>query len=455
MTLYQNNNVNRLLASTQNTTIIWDRLAEMTDLYGHRITGSKALEDSIDWIQKQAKKDGLTTYTQKVTADYWQRNEESLVYHSPTRGDVKLNFLGLGRSIGTPKHGITAEVITVVSKDDLKQKGEKGELSEKIVLCNFPWTGYGAASNIRQNCAFLSEKYGAVAALVRAATPFSINTPHTGVMRESKIPGAVVTYEDAQMLTRIQERARKSDNINCNIYKKPKLTLKMGATLKKGKAKTRNLILEIKGSEKPNEIVIVSGHIDSWDVGVGAMDDAAGAFIGWEVLRQISNLNIKPRRTIRAIFWVNEEAGTAGGEAYYKENINNLDNHILAMESDSGTFEPYGFYFAGNKEATAIFSSIGKDLLGHTTFGNVVESDDSDEDISPLCARGIPSASLYSKAANNSTLSYFTFHHSAGDRMEVLKPEQLAKNAAMTAGFIYSVADLKEALPKTIVPESN
>ncbi|KAI9297984.1 Zn-dependent exopeptidase [Neoconidiobolus thromboides FSU 785] len=447
---YLKDNVNRLLASTQNNTIIWDRLAEMTDLYGHRITGSKALEDSIDWIQKQARKDGLIAYTQNVTADYWKRNEESLVYHSPTRGDVKLNFLGLGRSVGTPKDGITAEVVTVVSKDDLKEKGEKGELKKKIVLCNFAWTGYGAASNIRQNCASLSENYGAVAALVRAATPFSIDTPHTGAMKEAKIPGAVVTVEDAQMLTRIQKRAKENGNHKCNIYKEPKLTLKMGATLEKGKAKTRNLILEIKGSEKSNEIVILSGHIDSWDVGVGAMDDAAGAFIGWEVLRQIVNLGLKPRRTLRAIFWTNEEAGIAGGKTYYQENINNLENHVLAMESDSGAFEPYGFAFSGNSEATAIFTSIGKELLGHTTFGGV-----KDADISYLCSRGIPCASLSSKTENNSTLSYFTFHHTAGDRMEVLKPEQLARNAAMTGGFIYAVADLKETLPKTIVPESN
>ncbi|KAI9297954.1 Zn-dependent exopeptidase [Neoconidiobolus thromboides FSU 785] len=458
---YLKPNVHTLVkALDNNSTFIWDRLAEMTDLYGHRITGSKGLEDSIKWIVKNLKQDGIDVHTEPTKADYWVRGEESLILHTPTRGDVKLEILGLGRSVGTPEKGITGEVVSISSWEELKEVGEKGGLRNKIVLCNFRWTSYGKGSTARQKCAVTSEPYGAIAALVRSVTPFSLNTPHTGAMSRSKIPGASVTVEDAEYLVRLEKRAKTATTENKAIFKPPVVTLKMKACTRKNKAIIRNVIAEIKGREKPNEVLILSGHIDSWDVGVGALDDGAGAFIAWEALRQIAKLPQRPRRTIRAIFWTNEEAGSAGGLDYFERNKNKLEDHILAFESDYGTFSPYGLGFDGLPEARAILKQIGSELLNHTTFGNVLEGANGTTDVDPLCESGIPCAGITTTdhifnikpdSPDYHNSGYFVYHHTKGDRMEALNPSELNRCSAAAASYIYAIAELKETLPKKIV----
>ena len=216
----------------------------------------------------------------------------------------------------------------------IRQKG-------KIVLFNVPFTTYGKTVQYRYGGASAAAKAGAIASLVRSIGPFSMNTPHTGGMYYEegikKIPHAAITLEDAKMFQRIQDRGGKVT-----------VKLKMdGHFIPDGWS--RNVIGELPGSEFPEEVVVMGGHIDSWDVGQGAMDDGGGCVAAWEALRIIKELGLKPKRTIRVVMWTNEENGTRGGNAYRDNHMDNLKNHILAIESDGGVFSPEGFGFTGSE----------------------------------------------------------------------------------------------------------
>ncbi|KAG0348780.1 hypothetical protein BGZ54_004534, partial [Gamsiella multidivaricata] len=304
--------IDKLVAGSLESSIVWDRLAEMTDTYGNRIVGSEALEKSIDWIVEKVKGDGLDVTTEEVVVDYWQRNEESLYFLSPTRGPVKLHMLGLGFSVPTPPEhdkngGLEAEVVVASSKAEFDQLAEAGSVKGRIVLFNKPFESYGADVTYRGNAAVWAQEYGAVAVLVRSIGPLSLQTPHTGNSYPGKIPAASVSIEDAELLARVYERHQK-DPEQFPDWPKVRLSMKAETALKS--KVSRNIIVELKGRETPDEVVVVGGHIDSWDVGSGAVDDGAGCFIAWETLRQLSRLDRPPRRTVRAVFWTSEENGS-------------------------------------------------------------------------------------------------------------------------------------------------
>lgn len=262
----------------------------------------------------------------------------------------KLEMLGLGGSIGTPSGGIIAEAIVVNSFEELDSVN--ASVKGKIVVYNQEYVSYGATVKFRQFGAVNAAKYGAVASLIRSITPFSMNTPHTGWQdyddNVRKIPTACITAEDAHYLRRVQDRNQKIViRLRMEAQNLPDVI-------------SRNVVAEIKGRERPKKFVVVSGHIDSWDVGEGAMDDGGGFMIAWNSLAILKQLKLRPRRTLRSILWTAEEEGLLGAAEYVKNHEYEIDNLNFAMESDGGTFEPVGLDFFGSDSAACIMQEIVK-----------------------------------------------------------------------------------------------
>lgn len=412
----------------------YERLAELCDTFGPRFSGSQNLEDAIDWILEEMKQDGLyNVHGEEVTVPHWVRGKEAAELIEPHRKN--LNMLGLGGSIATPRTGIRAEVLVVKNFDELEARKE--EAKGKIVLFNAPFTTYGETVQYRYRGAPAAAKAGAVASLIRSVGPYSMDTPHTGVMAYEenvrKIPHAAITVEDAMMLQRIQDRGQK-------IVVKLQMSAKMLPD-----AISRNVVAEIRGSEKPEEVVVIGGHIDSWDVGQGAMDDAGGCVVAWDALNVINNLGLKPKRTIRCVMWTNEENGLGGAKAYRDAHMNELDNHVLAVESDAGVFAPKGFGFSGSPEGLKIIREIGK-LLEPIGAGEIRDGGGG-ADIGPMKPYGVPLAGL-----NVDGSRYFWYHHTHADMMDKLNPDEVNRCKAAMAVLAYVVADMPQKLPR-VIPE--
>jgi carboxypeptidase Q len=341
-------------------------------------------------------------------------------------------MLGLGGSVATPKGGIEAEVLVVSSFDDLK--AHAGDAKGKIVLFDVPFTNYGQTVAYRGIGAVESAKVGAVATLIRAVGPFGMRTPHTGSMAPydstlPKLPAAALSMEDAAMLHRMQARGQKVV-----------VRLEMEAQTLPD-VPSRNVMGELVGREKPDEVVVFGGHIDSWDVGTGAMDDGGGVVVAWEAVRLLTKLGLKPRRTIRVVGWTNEENGGRGGLAYREAHKAELPKHVAAIESDGGTFKFRGFGFAGSDSAYAIVKQIGKLLkpLGADT----IFVGGGGSDIAPIMGEGVPGMSH-----NTDGTRYFWFHHSEADNVDKIDPRELAETVAAMAVMAYVLADLPRALPR-------
>ena len=408
----------------------YSRLAHLTDHIGNRLSGSENLERAIEWAVTEMKRDGLDSVrTQKVMVPHWVRGAESLEMLTPV--PRQLQMIGLGNSVGTPAEGISAEAVVVRSFDELDRLGEQAR--GKIVVYNAPYVNYGATVQYRLQGASRAAAYGAVAALVRSITPVSLQTPHTGAMtydpNQPKIPVAAVTIEVAEFLQRMNDRG---DH--------PTLRLKMEAKFLPD-AESANVIAELKGSEKPDEVVLISGHFDSWDVGQGAHDDGGGCIVAWEAARLLKELGLKPRRTIRVVLWTNEENGLRGGNAYRDAHRTEVEKHVLAIESDSGVFRPEGFGLAATAplqvrsnmmEIAKLLSGIGADQIAESGGG---------ADIGPMMREGVVGASLDVDGTH-----YFDIHHTAADTLDKVNPRELALCVATMAVMAYTVADMPETL---------
>jgi carboxypeptidase Q len=422
----------RLITAALADSAAWNRLAELTDTFGHRLSGSASLERAIDWMLVEMRKDGLDNVRgEPVMVPHWVRGEESATLVSPRA--QKLVMLGLGGSIGTPAKGITAPVLVVTSFDDLKARAV--EAKGKIVLFDVPFTTYGQTVQYRGNGAIEAARAGAVASLVRSVSSGTMRNPHTGSMRYDttgtvpKIPHAAISVEDAAMLHRMADRGQKVV-----------VTLRMGARTLPD-ARSRNVVAELRGREKPNEVVVFGGHIDSWDVGQGAMDDAGGVVAAWEALRLMKTLGLQPRRTIRVVGWTNEENGLRGGTGYRDAHRAEVDDHVLAIESDGGVFAPRGFGFTGSdsarrmvREIATLLRDIGADSIGPAGGG---------ADIGPITQLGVPAMGLEVDGTR-----YFWYHHSDADTMDKLDPREVARCVAAMAVMAYIVADMPERLPR-------
>lgn len=422
----------KIIATSLADSFAYDRLARLTDTFGHRLSGSESLERAIDWIMSEMRADGLqNVHGEKVMVPRWVRGQESATLLSPRR--YALHMIGLGRSVGTPRSGITAPVLVVSSYADLAARG--AEVKGKIVLFNVPFTGYGQTVRYRSAGADSASKLGARAILLRSVSSGSMQNPHTGSMSYDstgtirKIPGAAISVEDAMMLARMAARGEKLV-----------VTLKMEARMLPD-VPSRNVIAELVGSEKPDEVVVLGGHIDSWDVGQGAMDDGGGSVAAWEAVRLIKRLGLKPRRTLRVVLWTNEENGLRGGNGYRDAHRNELDKHMLAMESDGGVFKPLGFGASTTPEGMKMFADMAS-LLEPIKATRITEGG-ADADNGPIVALGVPGLSL-----NVDGSKYFWYHHSAADMMDKLDPREMAECVAAMAVMAYITADMPETIPR-------
>jgi carboxypeptidase Q len=429
---------NRMISTEFADSSAWNRLAEMTDKFGNRLSGTENLEHTIDWVLAQMKADGLqNVHGEKVMVPHWVRGEESATLISPRA--APLHMIGLGRSIATPKGGITAPVMIVGSFDELTRRASEAE--GKMVLFDVPFTSYGETVRYRSGAASAAARVGGVAALIRSVSSYSIQNPHTGAMNydttvAKKIPAAALSVEDALMLHRMVNRGEKVV-----------VNLRMSA-MTLPDAPSRNVVAEIRGSEKPDEVVVLGGHIDSWDVGQGAMDDGGGAVAAWEAVKLIQRLGLKPRRTVRVVLWTNEENGSRGGLGYRDAHRAELDKHVLAMESDNGVFAVQGIGISAGNGGVAMAQDIAS--LFSAFNATKVTDGGTDADTDPLNALGVPTISPLVDGTR-----YFWFHHSAGDTMDKLDPHEMAENVALLAVTAFVVADMPGYLPRPAVKTGN
>jgi carboxypeptidase Q len=411
----------------------WNRLAELVDTFGNRPVGSASLEGAIDWIVAQMKKDGLdNVHTEPVMVPHWERGRESATLLAPHRAPLRM--LGLGRSVGTSTGGIAAPVLVVNDFADLH--AHAAQAKGRIVLFDHhfdpnkpPFEAYDEAVIYRYSAADSAAAYGAVAALVRSVTPHSLSTPHTGSMGYGDttagahhIPAAAITLEDADMLHRIQNRGQEI-----------RVRLAMEAHMLPD-APSRNVIAEVRGTERPDEIVVLGGHIDSWDVGQGAMDDGGGIVSAWEALRLIKQLGLRPRRTIRVVMWVNEEMGDRGAIAYRDTHRAELPNTKFALESDNGAFTPKGIRLTGPDSLLPVV----RQLIAPLARIGVTEAKmgDPEADVAPLAEAGVPALALDIDASR-----YFWYHHTDADMMSALDPHELALCVATMGVVVLQAAN--------------
>ncbi|XP_075069941.1 carboxypeptidase Q [Mixophyes fleayi] len=408
----------------------YERLALFVDTIGNRVSGSDNLQNAIKYMYNALREDRLLNVSlEPVKVPHWERGEESAVMVQPRKKNLAI--LGLGGSVGTPVDGITSEVIVVSSFAELQSRAE--EAKGKIVVYNQPFVSYGETVQYRSRGASEAAKVGAVASLIRSIASFSINSPHTGWQyyqsNVPKIPTACITVEDAELMARMTSRG-----IKIVVH------LQMGA-VQHPDADSFNTVAEIIGSKYPEQVVIVSGHLDSWDVGQGAMDDGAGVFISWEALSLINDLGLRPKRTIRLVLWTGEEQGGVGAEQYYQRHKKDIANMDLVMETDTGTYMPLGMQFSGNPAARAIMAEVMQ-LLAPINLTKLYDPADG-TDISFWMEAGVPGASIL-----NDMSKYFWFHHSEGDTMTVQDPILMNLCAAVWTVVSYVVADLEEMLPR-------
>jgi carboxypeptidase Q len=428
----------RLIDAAMRDSAAHRRLSLLADKFGHRFSGSQSLEQAIDWILAEMKKDGFENVRgEPVMVTRWVRGAESAEVIAPR--PIKLHMLGLGRSVGTPARGITAPILVVRDFADLRRRA--AEAKGKIVVYNYPFDttpgrGYGDAVRYRVAGADSAKAVGAVAALVRSVTPRSLDTPHTGGMsygdtsRSARnIPAAAITVENAEMLQRMQDRGERVV-----------VRLTMSArTLPP--SRSRNVVAEIRGSERPNEVIVMGGHIDSWDVGQGAMDDGAGCVAAWEALRLIKASGIRPKRTIRVVLWTNEEIGLAGGNGYRDAHRAELDDHIYALESDNGVFTPRGIQFGGSSAGMTMVKSVAS-LLKRVGADSVAPGG-PEADTGPIVALGVPSITIDTDQSR-----YFWYHHTEADTPDKINPTDMQKVVAIMAVLANTFGNLTERIPR-------
>ena len=429
----------RILADARADRGGFDKLRHLTDRIGNRLAGSAALDTAIAWAADAMRADGHDVRVDKVMVPRWVRGAEAARITAPIQRDLVV--LGLGGSVGTPKGGVTGKVVVVRSWAELEAR--KAEVAGAIVLYDVPmpaWTEadgprYGDIAPYRWAGASEAAARGARAVLMRSVTARSLRTPHTGGMgyRDgvAKIPAAAVTTEDADLLARLAGAGDVT------------VTLEMGAKTLPD-VPSANVIGELRGRERPDEIVVIGAHLDSWDVGQGAHDDGAGCVHVMQALTTLRRLGLVPRRTIRVVLFTNEENGLRGGTAYAADHAAEVASHVAAIESDSGGFAPVGFEVAvGGERAGAVLDAVTDiaSLLVPLGATAIEASGHAGADIDPLVKRGVAGLGL-----RVDSRTYFDIHHTAADTLDKVDPAALADGVAAMAIMAYVLADMPDRL---------
>jgi hypothetical protein len=439
------------LASIQRAALVSDyayqQVGYLSNNIGARLSGSPQAAQAVMYVADEMRRLGLEVRLQKCMVPHWVRGEErgELVdFAGMARGTTqKVVLTALGGSIATPAEGMTGEIVVVSNYDELSRLGRE-KIEGKIVLFNnkfdremqasgFGGAAYGQAVAYRVGGAVAAARLGAIAVLVRSAGGSQNRLAHTGVMRYAdgvtKIPAAAVTFEDAEMIAWLAKAGRVSIKLTLTPQTLPDV-------------ESYNVIADLKGSEKPNEIVIVSGHLDSWDLGQGAIDDGAGVAASMAVPQLIKQLGLRPKRTVRFIAWMDEENGGRGAAAYYAEEKDNIANHFAAVEADLGASHPVGFVFAGKPEALPFFAPISK-VLGQQGAWQSQPQGGVGSDIGPLTQKGVPS---FAPWFNQQT--YFNYHHTAADTVDKINPREMAEVASLVTVLAYGLANLEQPIPR-------
>ena len=433
--------VRRIIETGLRSDGAYRKLAWICDRIGPRLSGSENLEKAVRWCLEEMKRDGLDNVrAEKVMVPRWVRGEASGRIVGPVPHPMAI--LALGMSDGTPPSGITAEVVEVASLDEVKALGEKAR--GKIILFNkriYPNggedRGYGGVVSLRYSGAAAAAKVGAVGMMIRSLATADFRLPHTGAMAYEdgvpRIPAVAISPEDAELIHRFLaagETVTVAFTSSCRTLPD---------------AESANVVGEIRGSEAPDEVVVIGGHLDSWDVGTGAHDDGAGCASTMEAMRLIRSLGLRPKRTIRAVLFTNEENGLRGGKAYAETHAAQLKNHVAAIESDSGGARPLGFGVSAGPGGTDVVRELAAPLASFAA--DDVKEGGGGADISPMATAGVPQLGL-----RQDTTHYFDIHHTMADTLDKVDAHDLAMNATAMAVMAWQLANLDPPLARYVPP---
>ncbi len=425
--------------------------AYLSNNIGPRLSGSPQTQRAVEYVAEEMSKLGLEVKLEKVMVPHWVRGIETgelTQFSGMARGTTqKIVLTALGGSVATPAEGLIAAVIVVNNFDELNALGES-KVKGRVVLFNakfdeqlqaqgFGGQAYSQSVIYRSGGANAAARLGAVAALNRAAGGGAYRLPHTGGIRYAegvqRIPAASVAAEDADLIAHLAAQGEVKMRLTLTPQTLPDV-------------ESYNVIADLKGSEFPDQIIIVSGHLDSWDLGTGALDDAAGVAVAMQVANLCRQLKLRPKRTIRVIAWMNEENGLRGATTYFQNQSNNVVNHIAAIESDHGAGHPTGFYAHVAPNALPMLRPIAN-ILQSSGAGMIrLMTSSVGADISPLENAGVPGF-----APIQDDRTYFNYHHTPADTFDKVNPRELAENAAVMAVLAYAIANLPETLPKQMV----
>jgi Zn-dependent M28 family amino/carboxypeptidase len=422
----------------------YHQLAHLTENIGPRPTGSLQAKAAVEYVAAELRQLGLDVQLEEVKVPHWVRGAESaelVEYSGQVSGtSQKIALTALGGSSATPADGLVADVVVVDTFDELAKLGRE-RISGKIVLFNeifdkqkaaagSAFAAYGESVRYRAVGAKAAADLGAVAALVRSVSGADFRLPHTGFSVPAGIPAGAVTAEDAELIAHLASESKVRMHLTLTPQKLPDSV-------------SYNVIADLKGSEHPEQIVVVSGHLDSWDLGTGAIDDGAGVAVAMEAPEILQKLHLRPKRTLRVIAWMDEETGGSGSQAYAKEHTLEFPKYAGVIESDSGAAHPLGFEARMSNHAldllrpvATILQSFGASVLQPT--GNAPGAD-----ISGMSDAGIPALGLMQDSR-----IYFNYHHSAADTLDKVVPSELRENAAAMAVMGYALAMMKDSLPR-------
>ena len=427
------------------------QVAYLSNNIGPRLSGSLQAERAVEYVADEMRRLGLEVKLEKVMVPHWVRGVETgeLVEFpgQAPQTTQKIVLTALGGSVATPPTGLTAEVVVVNNYQELEALG-RSQVAGKIVLFNVKFDrqmaaqgyggeAYGQAVAYRGGGPGAASRLGAVAALTRSAGGSQNRLAHTGSTRYAadapQIPAAAVSFEDADLIAHLVKEGKVRLHLTLTPQRLPD-------------AVSYNVVADLKGSDTPEQVVIVSGHLDSWDLGTGAIDDAAGVAVAMQTAQLLKRLNLRPRRTLRVIAWMNEENGLVGGRTYAREHASELSNHYAAIESDRGAGHPLGFEARVNAGVLLMLAPVSE-ILRSQGAGLIRRTEGTEADISPIAAQGVPAFGLW-----QDTRTYFDYHHTAADTLDKVVPRELAENAAAMAVLAYALANLPQQLPRDAPP---
>jgi hypothetical protein len=438
----------RLQQSALVSDYAYRQTAYLANNIGPRLTGSPQAERAVEYVAGEMRKLGLDVRLQKLSVPHWVRGDEKaqlIEFPGMAVGTTqKIVIAALGGSIATPADGTVGEIVVVNSFNELNALGSD-RVKGKIVLFNnkfdremaasgFGGNAYGQAVAYRGGGAIAAGRLGAIAVLVRSAGGSQNRLVHTGAMRYdpnvTQIPAAAVSFEDAETIAYLAKMGKVRIKLVLTPQTLPNAT-------------SYNVIGDLKGSELPDEVVVVGGHLDSWDLGTGAIDDACGVAMSMQVAYLLKRLKIKPKRTIRVIAYMNEENGSVGGRTYGEEQAPNVTKHFAAIESDLGASHPVGFLFTGKPDAVPYFAPISNILREQGAGIAQLQPGGVGADIGPLTQAGVPSFAPYFD-----TRTYFNYHHTEADTFDKIDPKELAEGGSVMAVLAFGLANLEQPIPR-------